>query len=140
MGLFALALRWLDWRGAAVCAAVALVFNVYAMPRIGRHLYRPGIPRRHDPGIVAYPAVVLLLVLVFGKTDLPLVAAVWAMMAFGDPAAAIAGKLVGGPALPWNSKKTWVGLLANWAVRDPRPCSCTSSSAAAGSRPTPSRS
>ena len=46
--------------------------------------------------------MVLLLILVFGDTDLPLVAAVWAMMAFGDPAAAIAGRLVGGPALPWN--------------------------------------
>jgi uncharacterized protein (TIGR00297 family) len=115
MGLFACGLRWLDWRGAAVCAAAALAFNVYAMPRIGRHLYRAGIPRRHDPGIVAYPAVVLLLVLVFGKTDLPLVAAVWAMMAFGDPAAAVAGRTVGGPALPWNRTKTWVGVLAGWA-------------------------
>ena len=60
--------------------------------------------------------MVLLLILVFGDTDLPLVAAVWAMMAFGDPAAAIAGRTVGGPALPWNRDKTWVGLLANWAV------------------------
>ena len=116
MGLFALALRWLDWRGAALCAAAALAFNVYAMPRIGRHLYRTGLPRRHDPGIVAYPAVVLLLVLVFGKTDLPLVAAVWAMMAFGDPAAAIAGRTVGGPALPWNRMKTWAGVFAGWAL------------------------
>lgn len=115
MGLFALALRWLDWRGAAACAAAALAFNVLVMPRIGRRLYRDGLPRRHDPGIVAYPAVVLLLVLVFGRTDLPLVAAVWAMMAFGDPAAAIAGRTVGGPALPWNPSKTWVGLLAGWA-------------------------
>jgi len=116
MGLFALALRWLDWRGAAVCAAAALAFNLYAMPRIGRHLYRTGIPRRHDPGIVAYPAVVLLLVLVFGKTDLPLVAAVWAMMAFGDPAAAVAGRTIGGPTLPWNGTKTWAGLFAGWAI------------------------
>ncbi len=116
MGLFALALRWLDWRGAAACAAAALAFNVLAMPRVGRRLYRTGLPRRHDPGIVAYPAVVLLLVLVFGKTDLPLVAAVWAMMAFGDPAAAVAGRTVGGPALPWNGTKTWVGLFAGWAL------------------------
>lgn len=114
MGLFALALRWLDWRGAAVCAAAALAFNVWAIPRIGRHLYRDRL-RRHDAGIVAYPAVVLLLVLVFGKTDLPLVAAVWAMMAFGDPSAAIAGRTVGGPGLPWNPTKTWVGLFAGWA-------------------------
>ena len=60
--------------------------------------------------------MVLLLILIFGDSDLPLVAAVWAMMAFGDPAATIAGRLVGGPALPWNRDKTWVGLLADWAV------------------------
>ena len=116
MGLFALALHWLDRTGAAACAAAALAFNVWAMPRIGRGLYREGVVRRHDPGIVAYPAVVLLLVLVFGDTDLPIVAAVWAMMAFGDPAAAIFGKTVGGPALPWNPRKTWIGFFANWAV------------------------
>src|SRR5450432_1205956 len=115
MGLFALALRYLDWRAAALCAGAALAFNVFAMPKIGRAIYRSSVPRR-DTGIVAYPAMVLLLILVFGKTDLPLVAAVWAMMAFGDPAAAIAGRTVGGPALPWNREKTWVGMLANWAV------------------------
>ncbi len=115
MGLFALALRYLDWKAAALCAGAAVAFNVFAMPRIGRALYRNAVPRR-DTGIVAYPVMVLLLILVFGKTDLPLVAAVWAMMAFGDPAAAIAGRTVGGPALPWNREKTWVGLLANWAV------------------------
>ncbi|HWZ86027.1 MAG TPA: DUF92 domain-containing protein [Thermoanaerobaculia bacterium] len=115
MGLFALALRWLDWRAAAALALAALLFNVYAMPRIGRAIYRNRLARR-DTGIVAYPAVVLLLILVFGQTDLPLVAAVWAMMAFGDPAAAIAGRTVGGPALAWNGEKTWVGLLADWAV------------------------
>lgn len=115
LGLVALSLRWLDWRAAAALAAAALVFNVWVMPRIGRGIYRNRL-QRHDPGIVAYPAVVLVLVLVFGDTDLPLVAAVWAMMAFGDPAAAIAGRTVGGPALPWNGEKTWIGLFADWAV------------------------
>ncbi len=115
MGLFALALRYLDWRVAALCAGAALAFNVFAMPKIGRAIYRSSVPKR-DTGIVAYPAMVLLLILIFGDSDLPLVAAVWAMMAFGDPAATIAGRLVGGPALPWNGGKTWVGLLADWAV------------------------
>lgn len=115
MGIFALALRWLDWRGAAACAAAALVFNVVVMPRFGREVYRNRL-RKHDAGIVAYPAVVLILILVFGDSDLPLVAAVWAMMAFGDPAAAIAGRTVGGPPLPWNARKTWIGFFADWAV------------------------
>jgi uncharacterized protein (TIGR00297 family) len=38
------------------------------------------------------------------------------MMAFGDPAATIAGKTLGGPSLPWNREKTWVGFLADWAI------------------------
>jgi uncharacterized protein (TIGR00297 family) len=114
-GLFALTLRWLDWRAAAACALAALLFNAIVMPRVGRGLYRdPGV--RHDVGIVAYPAMVLLLILVFRGPYLPIAAAVWAMMAFGDPAATIVGRTVGGPALPWNPGKTWAGLLSNWAV------------------------
>jgi uncharacterized protein (TIGR00297 family) len=115
IGLFALTLRWLDWRLAAAAAILAVLFNAIVMPRIGRGLYRdPAV--RHDAGIVAYPAMVALLILVFSGKHIPIAAAVWAMMAFGDPAASIAGKLVGGPALPWNRGKTWVGFLSNWAV------------------------
>ena len=115
IGLFALTLRWLDWRLAAVAAVAAVLFNAVVMPRIGRGLYRD--PKaRHDAGIVAYPAMVALLILVFSGKHIPIAAAVWAMMAFGDPAASIAGKLIGGPTLPWNRGKTWVGLLSNWAV------------------------
>jgi uncharacterized protein (TIGR00297 family) len=115
MGLFAFTLRFLDWKIAAAFALAALLFNVIVMPRIGRAIYRDA-GRIRDPGIVAYPAMVLLLILVFRGQYLPIAAAVWAMMAFGDPAAAIAGRIVGGPSLPWNPEKTWVGLLSNWAV------------------------
>src|SRR5512132_2475336 len=110
MGLFALTLRWLDWRLAAALAAAALLFNLFVMPRIGRGIYRDAA-RKRDAGIVAYPAMVLLLILLF-RHELGVAAALWAMMAFGDPAASIAGKLLGGPRLPWNRKKTWSGFLA----------------------------
>jgi uncharacterized protein (TIGR00297 family) len=115
IGLFALTLRWLDWRVAAAAALLAILFNAIVLPRIGRGLYRDP-SARHDAGIVAYPAMVLLLILVFSGKQIPIAAAVWAMMAFGDPAASIAGKTIGGPKLPWNPAKTWVGLLCNWAV------------------------
>ena len=114
MGLFAFSLRWLTWQQAAVCALAALAFNLFVMPRIGRGIYRDG-SRKRDTGIVAYAAVVLILILVF-RHQLEIVAMVWAMMAFGDPAATITGRLIGGPALPWNRDKTWTGLLSNWAV------------------------
>lgn len=114
MGLFALALRWLDWKGAAFLALAALLVNLFLLPRFGRGIYRdPQRPR--DLGIVAYPAMVLALILLF-RDELDVVAVVWAMMAFGDPAASIAGTLIGGPRLPWNPGKTWIGLLSNWAV------------------------
>ena len=116
MGLFALTLRWLDWKTASLCAGAALLFNLFAMPRIGRGIYRDRA-RSRDPGIVAYPATVAIVIVLF-RQEPAAAAALWAMMAFGDPAATVAGLLAGGPALPWNPKKTWSGLaayaLAGW--------------------------
>jgi len=114
-GLFALTFRWLDWKAAAAVAAAALLFNLFVMPRVGRMLYRDA-SRTRDPGIVAYPVMVLALVLLLRDHYLPVAAAVWAMMAFGDPAAAIGGELLGGSRLPWNPAKRWIGLVANWAA------------------------
>ncbi|HKF44990.1 MAG TPA: DUF92 domain-containing protein [Thermoanaerobaculia bacterium] len=115
MGLLAFALRWLDWKTAAAVALGALLFNLFVMPRIGRGIYRDPEKAR-DTGIVAYAGMVLVLILLFRDRYLPMAAAVWAMMAFGDPAAAILGRRIGGPALPWNPEKTWSGTLGNWAV------------------------
>lgn len=115
MGLLAFTLRWLDWKAAAAVALAALLFNVFVMPRIGRGIYRDPAKAR-DPGIVSYAAMVLVLILLFRDRYIPIAAAVWAMMAFGDPAAAILGKRIGGPGLPWNPEKTWSGTLGNWAV------------------------
>jgi uncharacterized protein (TIGR00297 family) len=114
MGFFALTLRWLDWKVAALLALAALLFNLFVMPRVGRGIYRDGAGKR-DIGIVAYPAMVLLLILLF-RYELEAAAALWAMMAFGDPAATIAGKLLGGPSLPWNPGKRWSGFLAYWVL------------------------
>lgn len=114
-GLFALTFRWLDWKAAAAVAAAALLFNLFVIPRVGRVLYRDA-SRTRDPGIVAYPLMVLALVLLLRDHYLPVAAAVWAMMAFGDPAAAIAGELLDGARLPWNPAKRWIGLVANWAA------------------------
>jgi dolichol kinase len=114
-GLFALSFRWLDWKAAAAVALAALLFNLFLLPRFGRGLYRDAT-RLHDPGVVAYAAMVLALVLLLRDHYLTVAAAVWAMMAFGDPAAAVAGELLGGPTLPWNRSKRWIGLVANWAA------------------------
>jgi uncharacterized protein (TIGR00297 family) len=110
MGLFALALRFISWPAAALCAAGALLFNLFALPVFGRGIYRDAEKRR-DVGIVAYPTAVLAVILLF-RHHLAVAAALWGMMAAGDPMASIAGKLAGGPRLPWNRAKTWSGLAA----------------------------
>jgi len=114
MGLFALALKPLTWPAAALLATGALTFNLFAMPRIGRGIYRDPAAAR-DRGIVAYAAVVLALILLF-RHRIAIAGAVWGMLALGDPAAAIAGRRIGGRALPWNPGKTWSGLCANFVV------------------------
>ncbi len=66
MGSFALALRWLTWWQAAVLAAVALLFNLFVLPRLAAHLYRPGeLTGSARSGIVLYPMSVLVLALLF---------------------------------------------------------------------------
>ena len=133
-GLFALLLRVTTWPQAAALAAVAVVFNVVMLPRIGgRRLYRPLDTARGFPvGILLYPFSVLLLTLIF-RSRLDIVAAAWAIMAFGDGAATLVGRwaskwnaetaekissansansaFVFGP-LPWNRDKTVAGTVA----------------------------
>ena len=111
-GSFALLLRVLTWWQAAALAAVALAFNVVALPRVGgRRLYRPADEARGFPiGIVLYPLAVLLLILIF-PSRLDIVAAAWAVLALGDGAATLAGQRAR-RRLPWNPDKTVNGTTA----------------------------
>jgi uncharacterized protein (TIGR00297 family) len=56
------------------------------------------------------PLVVLLLIVTF-RRNLPLAAAGWGYLAFGDGFASIVGMTLGGPRLPWNPKKSLSGFL-----------------------------
>jgi dolichol kinase len=91
--------------GMAGVALAALGFNAFVLPRtaLGRSLARPGEPRWN--GLLSYPLAVALLFVLF-----PLEAAVagWAVLALGDPAAALAGS---GPRLPWNRAKSVGGTF-----------------------------
>ena len=113
MGLFALLLRVLTWRQAALAAVAAFAFNLLLLPRLGgRALHRERDAERGWPlGILVYPLVVLALVLLF-RHALALAAVGWAYLAFGDGSATLAGVLAGGPRLPWNCEKSWSGFLA----------------------------
>ncbi len=112
-GLFSLFLRILSWKVAAAAALAAFLFNVLALPRLGgRGLLREEEEgRTHSAGILVYPVVVLILILLW-RDRLEIAAAGWALLAFGDAAAALAGMSLGGPRLSWNRKKSLVGLFA----------------------------
>ncbi|HNX18642.1 MAG TPA: DUF92 domain-containing protein [Acidobacteriota bacterium] len=114
MGGFAFLLAYLDWRQAALLALAALLFNLLVLPRIGgRALFRGEASRAGaDRGIVLYPLSVLALILIF-RQHLEVVAAAWALLAFGDGLAGAFGIVFGrltGP-LPWNRDKSWAGLV-----------------------------
>ncbi len=112
-GAFAFLLRILTWWQAAVMAAIAIIFNVLLLPRIGgRRLYRPVDDARGFPlGIVLYPLAVLLLILMF-SSRLEIAAAAWGILAFGDGAATLVGTRFRGRVLPWNAEKTVAGTAS----------------------------
>ena len=113
VGGFAFLLRWLTWREAAVLALVAFLFNWRLLPLMGgRALWREAEHGRgYPPGILLYPLSVLGLVLAF-RHELWMAAAVWGVLAWGDGMASLAGQWLGGPRLPWNARKGWIGLGA----------------------------
>jgi uncharacterized protein (TIGR00297 family) len=113
MSLFALALRYLAWWQAALCAVAAFLFNLVVLPRLGgSSLYRPADRARGYPlGILFYPLSVLVLILAFPRRP-DIVAAAWGILAVGDGAATVVGRRLGGRRLPWNPEKTLAGSAA----------------------------
>jgi uncharacterized protein (TIGR00297 family) len=115
MGGFALLLRVFTWQQAAMLACSACIFNLIALPRLAPRIVRRGELRSARAGVLFYPLSVLFLVLSFpGRLDI--VAAAWGIMAFGDGSATLAGTRLGGRRLPWNTAKTWSGLVAFLSV------------------------
>jgi dolichol kinase len=102
--------RW--WMVGAALAA--LLVNSLVLPRtdLGRSLRREGEPLWN--GQLSYPLAVAVAYAIWD----PLVAQVaWAVMAFGDPAAFLAGKVRPWKArIPWNRRKSAAGSLAFVAV------------------------
>jgi len=109
-GFVAFTLKWLPWQVAAAVCVVAIVSNWLLLHRlVGRRVARDA--RGYDAGIVLYPVAVLLLILLF-RNRLHDAAIAWAMLAFGDGVATLAGRAMRIAPLPWNRDKSWGGLLA----------------------------
>lgn len=113
MGSFALLLRVMTWWQAALLAAAAVLFNLFALPYLGgRRLYRPADESRGFPvGILLYPLMVLLLILILPRR-LDIVAIAWGIMAVGDGSATLIGRRFGTRRLPWNRDKSIAGTAS----------------------------
>ena len=128
MLIFAFLLPFLTWVQAAGCAVLALLFNVFFLPRLQVDLSKQPSAAGKEPsrsagpgteflpypagtwtGIILYPTSVLLLILLY-RHHLHVAAAAWAIMALGDGMASVVGEGLRGPALPWNGRKRWSGL------------------------------
>lgn len=112
---FAFPLTWLaawqgGWAGRA-CAAggcmVLVLFNLFVLLRLFPSIRRPE-PNAND-GVWLYPLALGLGFLIFPPYA---VGVAWAALAVGDAAASVCGRRVPKPALLWNPKKSWVGMLA----------------------------
>lgn len=113
VGALALLLRWLSYPQALTLAAGLTVFNLFLLPNLPgakRYLYRADERARDfSAGILLYPVSVFLLILAF---PMPVAAAMWGALAFGDGMASAVGTRAGGRRLPWNRRKSLAGLLA----------------------------
>lgn len=120
MVVFALAIGRLAPLLIVAATATAFLFNLLILPRLsGRGLEREqDLARGYSLGMLAYPAVLCLLALVFYRQQV-FVAVAWGAMAFGDGFAGLCGRAFGGPRLPWNPHKSLIGTLAFVAVGAP---------------------
>lgn len=104
------ALRFVPWAVAVGVGVVAAIGNWLLLHRLfGKRIARH--ERGYDAGIVIYPLAVAALIAVFHRR-IEIAAAVWAILAFGDGFATLAGKAIRGPRLPWNRDKSWSGFAA----------------------------
>jgi len=111
MAGFALLLPRISWAAALAAAGFAVLFNAFLLPRVTPYfLRREEGERRFSLGIALYPVAVLFLLVLF-RRNLPVAAAGWGYLAFGDGFASICGLILSGPRIPWNPRKTLSGFL-----------------------------
>ena len=112
VGLFALLLHWMPAWGGLLFAATAVAANLTLLPRVAPGLFRAKeAGKGFATGVVLYPLAVLFLIIVF-HDRLHLAALLWAVLAFGDGPATLAGRAFGRTRLPWNRDKSWAGSIA----------------------------
>ncbi len=108
MGIFALAVVSF-WQ--TLLMGLSGLALAWVLPKWMPSLLRPHEQDQgYSVGVIAYPAAVVVLTLLFPK-DLWIVAGGWAMMAYGDGMAVVCGQSIRGPKLWWNPRKSLFGTL-----------------------------
>lgn len=112
-GGLAFSVVYLGPAGSALLVLAAVLFNAIVLPWFGgRRLWRPDEKARgFSVGIVSYPVSVLFLILIFWRRP-EVAASAWGILAFGDGFATLVGARYGRVRLPWNRRKSWVGLVS----------------------------
>ena len=112
VALFIIPLRWFGFRYAIGFAIAAFLWNLMVMPRWFKDSFRPSEKQKgYSTGMLVYPISILVMAVLF---PLPIMAAGWAVLSVSDGFATLFGKLLGKKSLPWNKKKTWIGLFSFW--------------------------
>ena len=113
VGTLCVTLAWLPTGAALAISAAAVAGNLWLLPRLagGRMRRAESVWGTSDRGLVLYPLSVLVLLVLLPNRPM-IVAAAWALLAFGDGAASLAGRRLGGPRLPWNGTKSLAGSAA----------------------------
>lgn len=107
---FAFLLRFINRWQAAALLFVLLFFTLLVVPKLKmRSYFYRRFENKYSQGAVLYFFVLLVLILVFPLT---IVAAAWAILAWGDGAATLIGKHFKAKELPWNKHKSYAGSLA----------------------------
>lgn len=98
------------WMVNTVCFA-ALLFNIFLLRRItfGTLEREQERDQGYSIGLLAYPAVLLVIGLVWHDRQI-VMAIAWGAMAFGDGFASIIGQRIPSRSLAWNRTKTWTGF------------------------------
>ncbi len=93
----------------ALASGIALLFNLFLLPRLGGKALEKELDRErgYSIGMLVYPAVLLFISLIFYSQQV-FMAIAWGAMAFGDSAAAIFGPQGKRP-VAWQPQKHWRG-------------------------------
>jgi len=110
--VWAFTLRFMGKYPSAILVFMAVLFNLWLLPRLFPEIIRPWEKSSHLlRGIMSYPVTILILVLVVPWQYKDVVAGAWAILAIGDASSDLVSRWVGWHYWSWNRSKTIEGTF-----------------------------